>query len=324
MRVCVFGAGAIGGYMAALIAEKGHEVSVVARGQHLRAIRASGIRLVLQDRTIQVKVAASDDPQILGQQDIVVCALKAHQAWENAERFAPLLGAETPVLTAMNGFPWWHFYGDEMRSGIHLKSVDEGGRQWRCIGPQRAIGCVVEPACEVIEPGVILHRTYNRFQIGEPDGSVSDRVKRLADLLVEAGMSAPIRTDIRNHVWLKLFGNACFNPISLLTLSTIDRITTHPPLRKLCRNVMEEVSAVANGLDVDVPPAMIERRLDAASRMVGHKMSMLQDLERGRSLELDALVEAVVEAARIVNVPTPFLDAVLALAREREWTLQQV
>lgn len=318
MRICVFGAGAIGGYMAALIAEKGHDVSVVARGTHLQAMQSDGLRLILGDRVIRARVRASDDPRTLGEQDLVICALKAHQSWENAERFAPLLAKDTPVLTAMNGFPWWHFYKDEARSGIHLRSVDEGGRQWRAIGPHRAIGCVVEPACEVIEPGVVLHRAYNRFQIGEPDGTLSERIEALSALLVDAGMAAPIRTDIRNHVWLKLYGNACFNPISLLTLATIDRITTHPPLRELCRVVMTEVAAVARALGVHVPDEMIERRLNAASRMVGHKMSMLQDLERGRPLELDALVEAVAEAGRLTQVPTPWLDSILALARERE------
>lgn len=320
MKICVFGAGAIGGYMGALIADKGHEVSVIARGEHLAAIQKNGLRLILQDRTVIASVIATDDPQTLGEQDYVICALKAHQAWENAARFEPLLGKDTAVLTAMNGFPWWHFYGDVERSNVHLKSVDEGGRQWGAIGPQRAIGCVVEPACEVIEPGVILHRIYNRFQIGEPNGLVSARVKVLSEVLIEAGMSAPIRTDIRSHVWLKLFGNACFNPISLLTLATIDRITLHPPLREMCRVVMNEVAAVASALGVEVPESMVERRLNAASRMVGHKMSMLQDLERGRSLELDALVEAIVEAALLVRVPTPTLNIILALARERERT----
>ena len=199
-----------------------------------------------------------------------------------------------------------------------MASVDPGARQWRTIGPERAIGCIVEPACEVVAPGVILHRTYNRFTLGEPDGSRSARVLAAAGALADAGFDAPVRTNIRDHVWLKLWGNASFNPISVLTLATVDRLTTEPALRALCRSIMTEARTVAGALGVNIPASMIEKRLDAAAAMTGHKMSMLQDLERNRALEIGALVEAVQETGRLTGVPTPTLDTVLALVRERE------
>ncbi len=323
MRICVFGAGAIGSYMAALLKQTVAEVSVIARGDHLAAIRRDGLRLLTDGRTVHATVHATNDPRELGHQDLVICALKAFQAWESADSFAPLLGPDTAVLTAMNGFPWWYFYKVEGPfEGTSLASVDDGGRQWRKIGPQRAIGCVVEPACEIVEPGVVLHRQYNRFQIGEPDGSDTDRVRSISAVLEASGMRAPVRRDIRNHVWLKLFGNACFNPISLLTKQTIDRILADPSLRALCRTVMSEARRVAQVLGEDVPEEMLERRLNAAASMLGHKMSMLQDIERGRPLELDALVAAVCEVGRLTGVPTPTVDMLLllllSLSRARE------
>jgi 2-dehydropantoate 2-reductase len=319
MRVCIFGAGAIGGYLAVGLSEAGHDVSVIARGVHLQAIKAGGLWLLSEGQEKRhVGVEATDNPAVLGSQDLVICALKAHQSWENAESFAPLLGPETAIVTAMNGFPWWYFHrSGGAFEGRSLNSVDPDGRQWRIIGPERAIGCIVEPACEVVAPGVILHRKYKRFTLGEPDGSQSARIGAVSEALISAGFDAPVRSNIRDHVWLKLWGNASFNPISVLTLATIDRITTEPALRALCRFVMVEAREVSRALGVNLPTSLIERRLDAAAAMTGHKMSMLQDLERGRPLEIDALVQAVQEAGVMTNVPTPTLDMVLALARER-------
>lgn len=248
----------------------------------------------------------------------MICALKAHQAHACAGVFGPLLGQKTAVLTAMNGVPWWYFYkqGGPL-DGHHLESVDPGAAQWKAIGPERAIGCVVDPACEVVAPGVIEHRLLNRFIIGEPDGSNSDRVKALQGARVSAGFDAPIRTTIRQNIWLKLLGNVCFNPISALTLATLDRITSEPSLRALCTSMMVEAQAVAGALGVAIPQQMVARRLSAAGAVVGHKMSMLQDLERGRFMEIDALVTAVRELGRLVGVETPMIDAVLALVQER-------
>ncbi len=318
MRICVFGAGAIGGYLAVGLAVAKHEVSVIARGAHLDAIQRNGLGLISGDHETRVTVIAKENPVDLGAQDVVICALKAHQAWQLASEFKPLFGAETAIVTAMNGFPWWYFHGT---SGAlprwSLTSVDPGDRQWQMIGPERAIGCVVEPACEVIAPGVIRHRKNNRFTLGEPDGSRSPRVRAISQALTDAGFDAPVRINIRDHIWLKLLGNVCFNPISMLTLATIDRVVTEPSLRALCRSIMEEAAEVAEALGIRIPRSMIERRLDAAAAMVGHKMSMLQDLERGRDPELGAIVEAVQEVGRLLGVPTPTLDIVLSLAQAR-------
>jgi 2-dehydropantoate 2-reductase len=248
----------------------------------------------------------------------VICALKAHQAYDCAAAFAPLLGPATAVLTAMNGIPWWYFYRAGGRfEGHHLESVDPGGRQWNAIQPGRAIGCVVEPACEVIAPGVIVHHDLNRFIIGEPDGNRSSRVLELSKVLTEAGFDAPVRDNIRWNIWLKLWGNVCFNPISVLTGATLERIIGEPALRALCKTMMLETKAVNEALGVQIPEGLVERRLTVAGSLVGHKMSMLQDLERGRRLEIDALVTAVQELARLTGVATPMVDAVLALVQAR-------
>ena len=318
MKLCVFGAGAIGGYLAVELALSGNEVCVIARGEHLRAIRRDGLRLRIGGRQKSAQVAASDQPADFEPQDVVICALKAHQAWQQCERFSPLLGPQTSVLTAMNGIPWWYFHksGGDLE-GYHLDSVDRGGRQWKAIGPARAIGCVVDPACEVVAPGVIEHHEFKRFTLGEPDGSRSARVQALAHTLVQAGFDAPVRDNIRWNIWLKLWGNTCFNPISLLTLATLDRITGEPGLRTVCTTVMHESRNVAKALGIEIPEAMIQRRLDVAGLATGHKMSMLQDLESERSIELDALVTAVHELGERTHVPTPAVDILLALARER-------
>jgi 2-dehydropantoate 2-reductase len=318
MKICVFGAGAIGGYMAAELALGGHQVCAIARGAHLAAMRENGLKLISGRCQRVARFPVSDDPSEFGPQDVVICTLKAHQAYASASQFQPLLGQDTAVVTAMNGIPWWYFYKEGGQfGGQHLDSVDSGGRQWHLIGPERAIGCVVDPACEVVGPGVIEHHSLNRFTIGEPDGLRSARVVALRDVLISAGFDAPIRDGIRWNIWLKLWGNVCFNPISLLTLATLDRITTEPGLHALCRTMMVEAKSVADALGVHIPEAMIDRRLAAARAVYGHKMSMLQDLERGRSLEIDALVTVVSELGRRTGIPTPGIDIVLALAQER-------
>jgi 2-dehydropantoate 2-reductase len=318
MKFCIYGAGAIGGYLAVELALSGQEVCVVARGAHLDAIRKRGLTLKIHGEEKVAKVAAHSDPGTFGCQDVVICALKAHQAFESAAAFAPLLGPHTCVVTAMNGIPWWYFYrtGGPFE-GRHLQSVDPGGRQWNIIGPQRAIGCVVEPACEVVAPGVVVHHQFNRFIIGEPDGSRSARVQELSKVLTTANFDAPVRDNIRWNIWLKLWGNVCFNPISALTGATLGRMTGDPDLRALCMTMMQETQAVNEALDVHIPTDMMERRLAGAASAADHKMSMLQDLERGRSLEIDALVSAVQELGRLTSVRTPVTDAVLALIKER-------
>lgn len=318
MKICVYGAGAIGGLIAVELSLAGHEVSVIARGEHLLAIRERGIKLLIDGGAKTARVDASDNPADFSTQDVVVCTLKAHQAYASAPSFAPLLGAHTAVLCAMNGIPWWYFYkSGGSFEGRQLESVDFGGRQWDAIDPRRAIGCVVEPACEVIAPGTIRHNAFKRFILGEPDGTSSERTRQLAAAFTAAGFDAPVRDNIRWNIWVKLWGNVCFNPISVLTGATLGGMLKQPALLALCRTMMLETKAVNEALGIDIPSDMMERRLAAAASIGGHKMSMLQDLERGRSLEIDALVTAVQELARLTGVATPTIDTVLALVQER-------
>jgi 2-dehydropantoate 2-reductase len=318
MKICVFGAGAIGGYLAAELSLAGHDVCVIARGEHLSAIASKGLILRIAGIQKIAKVRASDDPSRFGPQDYVFCTLKSHQAYAAAPSMLPLLGPDTAVVTAMNGIPWWYFYKEGSSfEGTHLRSVDPEGLQWETIGPERAIGCVIDPACEVVEPGVIEHHEFNRFILGEPDRTKSKRVEALSEIMRTANFDAPIREDIRYSVWLKLWGNVCFNPTSALTLATLDRITNAPSLRALCVNCMHETKAVSDAFGVQIDEAMIARRLAAAGRAVGHKMSMLQDFERHRTVEIGALVEAVQELARLKGIATPTIDVLLALVEER-------
>ena len=322
MKFCVYGAGAIGGYLAVGLAAAGHDVCVIARGAHLEAIQKHGLKLRAHGSEQTIRLPASDDPHAFGTQDFVLCALKAHQAYTAAASFAPLLGPRTAVVTAMNGIPWWYFFRSGGRfENSHPDSVDRGGRQWNAIGPERAIGCVVDPACEVVEPGVILHEKFNKFPLGEPDGTLSARVTALSTALQEAGFDAPVHDNIRWNIWLKLSGNVCFNPISVLTGATLDRIVGEPALRALCKAMMLETRAVHEALGIHIKAEMVERRLDAAGSVIGHKMSMLQDLERGRALEIDALVTAVQELGRLTGVPTPTIDLMLALVQQKARTV---
>ena len=208
MKVCIFGAGAIGGLIAAEMALAGFEVCAIARGPHLDAIRSSGLKLIMDGQVRTARFPASDTPSDFGPQDYVICALKAHQAAENAEKFAPLLGPDTAVITAMNGVPWWYFHkSGGAHEGRTLDAVDPGGKQWQAIGPERAIGCVVEPACEVTAPGVIEHHDIKRFILGEPDDTKSERTARISAAMEASGLEAPVRDNIRKHIWLKLWGN---------------------------------------------------------------------------------------------------------------------
>jgi len=320
MKICIFGAGAIGGYLGVQLARAGVDVSMIARGKTLEAIRANGLRLRIGDEERTARPRASDQPAELGPQDYVIAALKSHQAWEAAERFKPLLGAETTVVTAQNGVPWWYFYKLEGRwKNNQLDSVDAGGRQWRAIGPERAIGCVVYPSCEVIEPGVVRHLSGERLMVGEPDGSLTPRVQAVAAALEAAGFRAPVRRRIRDDLWLKLWGNVSFNPVSALTLATLAGIGRHPPALAVVRAMMEEAGAVARRLGVRFP-VDVETRIGWALAAGEHRTSMLQDLERGRRMEIEALVGVVSELGRLVEVATPTIDTVLALLELRAYS----
>ena len=317
MRICIYGAGAIGGYMGAKLAGSGAEVSLVARGPHLAAIRANGLALVEEGETTTHRMTATDNPAELGPQDYVVVALKAHSVPPIVAQMQPLLGPDTCVVWAVNGVPWWYFHGvgGEME-GRRLDSVDPGGVQWQGIGPDRILGCVVYPAAEIAEPGVVRHVEGNRFSLGEPDGSRSPRVEALAKALSSSGLRAPIRPRLREEIWVKLWGNLSFNPISALTHATLADICADAGTRAVARAMMVEAEAIATALGVKLP-IDVDRRIEGAAAVGAHRTSMLQDLEAGRPMEIEALVGSVAELGRLTGVPTPTIDTVLALIRLR-------
>jgi 2-dehydropantoate 2-reductase len=317
MKICIYGAGAIGGYLGAKLAKAGADVSLVARGPHLAAMRGNGLTLIEDGNTETFAVTASDDPATLGAQDYVVITLKAHSVPGVVETMQPLLGEHTTVVHAVNGAPWWYFYGLEGPYENHrLASVDPGDVQWNGIGPQRILGCIVYPAAEVTQPGVVTHLEGNRFTLGEPSGEKTERATALAALFASAGLKAPIRPKIRDEIWIKLWGNLSFNPISALTHATLDVLCTDPATRAVVRAMMVEAREVAEALGVKFP-IDVDRRIDGGAAVGAHKTSMLQDLERGRPMEIDALVTAVTEMGRLVGVATPTIDTVLALIKLR-------
>jgi 2-dehydropantoate 2-reductase len=315
MRIAIFGAGAIGGYLGAKLVASGQEVTLIARGPHLAAMQEHGLRLIEGESETIVRPRCLADSREAGPQDYVVLAVKAHSITPALDAIAPLLGPETAVVTAQNGVPWWYFHGVEGPWRDHrVEAVDPGGNIWKTIGPERAIGCIVYPACEVEAPGVIRHIEDSRFSLGEPDGSRSERVAVLAKALIAAGLRAPVRTRIRDEIWTKLAGNAVFNPLSALTRATLDQVCGRPETRAFARTAMLEVEAVAAALGVTLPVS-VDARLEGAAAVVGHKTSMLQDLELGRPLELEALVGAVVELGEVAGVATPCLSALYGMVR---------
>jgi 2-dehydropantoate 2-reductase len=317
VKICIYGAGAIGGYLAVGLSQvDGVELSLVARGAHLAAIKERGLKLLIDGGERVCTPRATNNPAELGPQDYVIVCLKAHQAWEAAEQMSPLLGKATAVVTGQNGVPWWYAYGLEARfENTRLQSVDPGSRQWNTIGPDRAIGCAVYPATEIVGPGVVKHTYGNKFSLGEPDGSISQRCVRLAVALQSAGFDAPVLPDIRDELWLKLWGNLCFNPISALTRATLDVVTTQADLRALCVHMMTEAKEVATAFGASFRVGL-DKRILGASRVGAHRTSMLQDLEGGRPLELDALLTSVQELGRIAGIQTPYIDVVLALTQQ--------
>ena len=321
MKICVFGAGAIGGYMGVKLAQAGADVSLVARGPHLAAMKANGLKLIEEggEETV-VSVTASDNPADLGVQDYIIVTLKAHSVPPIVDKMKPLIGPNTTIVSGVNGVPWWYFHkiGGE-HEGTRLESVDPGNAQWDGFGPDRVLGCVVYPAAEVIEPGVVKHIEGNRFSLGEPDGSKSERAVALSQALTSAGLKAPVRPRLRDEIWVKLWGNLSFNPISALTHATLDVLCTDPGTRAVAKGMMLEAQEIAEALGVKFP-IDVERRIDGGAAVGAHRTSMLQDLDQGRPMEIDALVGSVQELGRVVGVPTPTIDTVLALVQLRART----
>jgi len=317
MKICIFGAGAIGGYMGAKLAGAGAEVSLVARGPHLAAIRANGLTLIEEGGETTHRVQATDDAESLGPQDYVILTLKAHSVPAVVPRILPLMGPSSTLVSGVNGVPWWYFYRHGgAYEGTRLETVDPGGVQWDGFGPDRVLGCVVYPAAEVERPGVVRHIEGNRFSLGEPSGDMSERATRLSKALAAAGLKAPVRPRLRDEIWVKLWGNLSFNPISALTHATLDVLCTDPGTRGVARSMMLEAQAVAETLGVRFP-IDVERRIDGGAAVGAHRTSMLQDLDAGRPMEIDALVASVAELGRLTGVATPAIDTVLALVRLR-------
>jgi len=325
MKIAIIGAGAIGGFVGGQLAHAGEDVTFIARGATLEALKTRGIRVIMSDGTEKAapSVNATADYSAAGPQDMVVLAMKAHQLEAVAADVPKLLGPGTVVVPMQNGIPFWYFHkhGGALE-GRAVTSVDPTGAIQKNIPCERIIGCVVYPATEALAPGVIKQIEGNRFPVGDLDGTESERVKRVSECFVRGGMQSPVLSDIRAEMWLKLWGNMTFNPISALSRGTLAGICQYPPTRELARAMMTEAQAIATklGISFRVP---IEKRIAGAERVGHHKTSMLQDVEAGRALETDALLGSVIELGRMTVTPTPHLDAVFALTKLLEQSLAQ-
>lgn len=315
MKICIFGAGAIGGFTANLMARAGHEVSVVARGAQLAAIRDKGLTLEYEGSRETVAVAASDDPADLGPQDAVFLSVKATALGDVVPRLAPLLGPETTVVTAQNGIPWWFFDGYGPKAGIRLSATDPDGAISAALPAGRVVGCVLHIGCTVVEPGLVVHNNQNRFLLGEPTGETTPRLTALVEALSGAGIGAQAIADVQQQYWTKLLGNLCYGPVSLLTGATNDQVGGDPGIREVCAKMIEEANAVGEAYGL-VPGMGTQERIDLGANLVGFKTSMRQDFERGRPVELDAIVAAPMEMGDLAGVETPTIDTVYALAAQ--------
>ncbi len=325
MKIAIIGAGAIGGYVGVKLALAGEDLTFIVRGANLRAIRSAGMKLVMQDGTEHVasNVRATDSYDDAGVQDVVIVALKAHQLDAVADNIGKLVGPDTVIVTMQNGIPYWYFHkhGGELE-GRQVTSVDPTGELARKIAVDKVIGCVVYPASELIAPGVVRHIEGDRFPLGELDGTSSERVNRVSACMINAGFKAPVLDNIRSEIWLKLWGNLTFNPISALSHSTLVDICQYPLTRALAVQMMEEAQAVANRLGIEFR-VTLDKRIAGAEKVGKHKTSMLQDIEAGRGSEVDALVGAVVELGRLTDTPTPHIDTVYALVKLLDRTVAE-
>src|SRR5215510_13773550 len=315
MKFAIVGAGAIGAFVGAVLSRAGEDVTLIARGNHLRAMQEHGVHVRGEIGDFVAHPAALEDPAAVGVVDVVLLTLKAHSLTSMAPRLAPLIGPDTTVVTAQNGIPWWYFYRHGAGwEGTQLESVDPGGVIGRSIDPARVVGCIVYPSTIVAEPGVIEHLEGTRLALGEPDGSKSERCRRIADVFIKAGLRCPIRADIRHDMWVKLMGNVAFNPISALTRATLIEIVQCPETRALAAEIMTEAESVAKRLGVDIGVS-VEQRIEGAEKVGYHKTSMLQDVEAGRPLELEAIVGAVVELGGKMGLSLPGARAVYACVK---------
>jgi 2-dehydropantoate 2-reductase len=322
MKIAIIGAGAIGGYIGGKLARAqeqgaGVDVSLLARGAHLAAIQAKGLTIQTPDEVFTIPVKASDDPAKLGRQDVLIITVKAPALPDLAPRLAPMLGPDTAWVTAMNGIPYWYFFGHQgALANTQLRSPDPAGSIWRDLPPERAIGGVLWLPASVPEPGLVKRGNGNRLSLGEPDGAISPRVTAISDALKSAGLEAPVKADIRQEIWHKLWGNLSFSPLAVLTLSTLGGLAGDPETRAVARAMMVEAQAVGEAIGIDFPVS-VEQRIEESARIGAHKPSMLQDLEAGRPMEIDSITGVIAELGRLTGKPTPTIDLVLALARRR-------
>ena len=325
MKIAIIGAGAIGGYVGVKLALAGEDVTFIVRGANLAAIRNNGMKLVMHDGSEQVarSVKATDNYAEAGAQDVVILAMKAHQLEAVANDVPKLLGPKTSVVTMQNGVPYWYFHqhGGAL-AGSRLQTVDPTGLIGEKIPARHVIGCVVYPASELVQPGVVRHIEGDRFPVGELDGSTSERVTAISNTLIKAGFKAPVLDNIRAEIWLKLWGNLTFNPISALSHSTLEAICQYPLTRELAAGMMAEAQAVAGKLGITFR-VTIDKRIAGAEKVGKHKTSMLQDVEAGRAPEIDALVGSVVELGRLTETPTPHINATYALVKLLAKTMEE-
>jgi 2-dehydropantoate 2-reductase len=315
VRFAIYGAGAIGAYLGAKLALAGEDVSLIARGPHLRAMVESGVRVRSPEGDFEARPFVTDDPKQVGEVDYLVLAVKAHGLTAIAPLLGPMIGDQTAIVPAQNGIPWWYFYGqDGPLAGTRLESADPGGVIEAHVPVESVIGCVVYPAAVIAEPGVIEHIEGNRFSIGELDGSTSERCRVLSNAISAAGLRAPIRSKIRQEIWVKLLGNLAFNPVSALTKASLAEIVADPEISRVVRRMMEEASGVATVLGIELPVS-IDQRMAGAEKVGDHKTSMLQDVEAAKPTEIEGLVGTVLELGRMLDLAMPYTDAVYACAK---------
>ena len=317
MKICIVGAGATGGYLGVKLINAGFDVSLVARGAHLRAMKKKGLTLIENDKEITCSPKCSDSMKELGKMDFIFITLKAYSINGLVEEISTMFDENTSVISAYNGIPWWYFFGAEGQfKNYRIKCIDPENIQWNVITPERIIGCVVYPATEIIEPGVIKHIEGNRFSLGEPNGAQTERIARISKAMARADLKAPVRKNIRQEIWMKLIGNLAFNPLSVITEETLDVLLLNEENKKTAYEAMKEATSIMDKLNVPMSIS-IDQRIEGAAKVGSHKTSMLQDYERGKELELDALVVAVKEIADLLGIKTPTIDRILHTVTEK-------
>ena len=317
MKICIVGAGATGGYLGAKLIKAGLDVSLVARGPHLEAMRKTGLTIIENNKEISCFPKCSDSMEELGKMDFIFITLKAYSIPGIVKEIAKMFDENTSVITAYNGIPWWYFFNDGGQfNNYRIKCIDPDNIQWNIITPVRIIGCVVYPATEIIQPGVIKHLEGNRFSLGEPSGIQTERVSTISKALISAELKAPVRNNIRQEIWIKLIGNLAFNPLSVITGETLDVLISKKENKDIAYEAMKEASLIMDKLQVPLNIS-IDQRIDGASKVGSHKTSMLQDYERGKELELDSLVVAVKEIGDLLSIKTPFINKILYEVKER-------